>query len=237
MWQPRVDPSHRLADRHAAGRLLAERLRSHERDHPVVLGLPRGGVPIAYEIARRLGAALDVLIVGKVAAPDNRECGLGAVVEGEPPFLDLDRIQRAGYDLEELQPIVAAVSLEVERRAQFYHRQHARVPLAGRSVILVDDGVATGGTVLASLGALRTAGVRHVTVALGVAPPGIVDTLRQTADEVHALLTPAAFVAVGEWYEDFSPVSDDEVLRLLRASTTAPTDRPYPLPPTPGGGV
>jgi putative phosphoribosyl transferase len=230
MMRPRSASATRLADRREAGRRLAERLLTHESDHPVVLALPRGGVPVAFELARRLRAPLDVLIVRKVGAPDNPEYGLGAVVEGGRPYLDEPRIREAGYTLGDLAPVIAAETLEVERRAHVYHRHRARVPVGGREVILTDDGVATGGTVLAAIQALRSLGVRRIVLALGVAPASALPALSREADEVYAVLAPENFRAVGEWYDDFSPVTEEEVLRLLRDAETASYHRNlYPV--------
>ncbi|MGD1099325.1 MAG: phosphoribosyltransferase family protein [Thermoplasmata archaeon] len=211
-----------LPDRRAAGERLAERLLSYRDQDPVVLALPRGGVPVAFEIAVRLGAPLDVLIVRKVRAPGNPEYGLGAVVEGGSRFLDEPRIRAAGHTVRDLGPTIAREAAEVERRAREFRAGHAPVDLRNRTVILVDDGVATGGTVLAALHAVRARQPRRIVLALGVAPPDTVATLRPEVDDLVVLLTPATFFAVGEWYHQFSQVSDEEVRRLLDRSRTPP---------------
>jgi putative phosphoribosyl transferase len=207
-----------LPDRKAAGERLAERLLHYQDQSPVVLALPRGGVPVAFEIAQRLRAPLDVLIVRKVGAPSNPEYGLGAVVEGGTRYLDEPRIRAAGYTVRDLGPTIAREAAEVERRAREYRGGSAPAPLKDRTVILVDDGVATGGTVLAALQAVRSQGPRRIVLALGVAPPDTVDNLRPVVDELVVLLTPSVFFAVGEWYHRFSQVSDEEVRRLLERS-------------------
>jgi putative phosphoribosyl transferase len=212
-----------LPDRKTAGRRLAERLLPYRDPTPVVVSLPRGGVPVGFEIAQRLGAPLDVLIVRKVGAPSNPEYGLGAVVEGGTRFLDESRIRAAGYTVRDLGSTIARESAEVERRAREYRGENPPKDVRGRTVILVDDGVATGGTVLAALRALRARGPRRIVLALGVAPPDTVETLRPEVDDLVVLLVPSVFFAVGEWYQRFSQVSDEEVRRLLeRAQETSP---------------
>ncbi len=217
MTEPGVRPVP-LPDRRTAGERLAERLLSYRDQDPVVLALPRGGVPVAFEIAVRLGAPLDLLIVRKVGAPGNPEYGLGAVVEGGTRYLDEPRIRAAGYTVRELGPTIAREAAEVDRRALEYRAGHPPVDLRNRTVILVDDGVATGGTVLAALQAIRSRGPRRVVLALGVAPPDTVEALRSEVDEIVVLVVPAMFFAVGEWYHRFAQVSDEEVRRLLERS-------------------
>lgn len=204
-----------LADRQTAGQLLAERLRPYRDGHPVVLALPRGGVPVAFEIASRLDAPLDILIVGKIGAPGNPEYGLGAVVEGGSRFLDEPRVRAAGFTVRDLGRTIARESAEVERRAREFREGRSPLDVQDRTVILVDDGVATGGTVLAALQALRTRHPRQIVLALGVAPPDTIEILRPLVDDLVVLLSPVAFFAVGEWYHQFSQVSDREVRELL----------------------
>jgi len=207
-----------LPDRTTAGERLADRLEPYRNQDPVVVALPRGGVPVAFEIARRLGAPLDILIVRKIGAPANPEYGLGAVVEGGTRFLDEPRVRAAGHTVRDLGPTIAREMAEVDRRAREFRTGHPPVDLRNRTVILVDDGVATGGTVLAALRALRAREPRKIVLALGVAPPDTVETLRPEVDDLVVLLVPAMFFAVGEWYRQFSQVSDDEVRQLLERS-------------------
>jgi len=204
-----------LPDRRAAGKLLAERLGQYREERPVVLALPRGGVPVGFEIATQLHAPLDVLIVRKIGAPGNPEYGLGAVVEGGTRYLDEPRVRAIGHTLRDLGPSIARETAEVERRAQEFRAGRAPVEIRDRTVVLVDDGVATGGTVLAALQALRARGPRRIVVALGVAPPDTVEVLRHEVDDLVVLLTPRMFFAVGEWYHQFSQVSDEEVHELI----------------------
>ena len=214
-----------LPDRRTAGERLAERLLRYRDEAPVVLALPRGGVPVGFEIAQRLGAPLDVLIVRKVGAPGNPEYGLGAVVEGGTRFLDAPRIRAAGLTLKQLGPTISREFAEVERRAREYREGTTAVEVRGRTVILVDDGVATGGSVLAALRALRSREPSRIVLALGVAPEETVAALRPEVDDLVVLLVPAVFFAVGEWYHQFSQVSDAEVRRLLELSRATPSSR------------
>ncbi len=208
----------RLKDRREAGQRLAERLVRFEAEKPLLLALPRGGVPVAFEIARRLHTPLDVLIVRKIGAPGNPEYGLGAVVEGGYQYLDTPRVFEAGLTESDLRRTIEEERREVERRSLTYRDHRPREPLEGRFVILVDDGVATGGTVVAATRAVRAAKARRIVIALGVCPPESYEILKREADEVVSLMLPRPFFAVGEWYDDFAPVSDEEVIRLLRES-------------------
>jgi len=212
-----------LPDRRTAGERLAARLRHYRDERPVVVALPRGGVPVGFEIASRLGAPLDILIVRKIGAPGNPEYGLGAVVEGGTRYLDEPRVRAIGHTVRDLGPTIAREMAEVERRAREFRAGRPPVELRGRTVILVDDGVATGGTVLAALQAIRARGPRRVVVALGVAPPDTVENLRAEVDDVVVLLVPRMFFAVGEWYHQFSQVSDGEVVDLLERARGLPT--------------
>jgi putative phosphoribosyl transferase len=222
----RAGPPLPLANRKDAGERLAARLAGYRDQAPLVLALPRGGVPVAFEIAQRLKAPLDVLIVRKVGAPSNPEYGLGAVVEGGTRFLDEPRIRAAGYSVRELGPTIARELAEVERRAREYRGGGEPIDPRARTVILVDDGVATGGTMLAALKAIRGRSPRRVVLALGVAPPDTVDLLRSEVDELVVLLVPPIFFAVGEWYHQFSQVTDDEVRALLALSRGVSSPRP-----------
>jgi putative phosphoribosyl transferase len=211
-----------LPDRETAGARLGERLLRYRDENPVVVALPRGGVPVGYEIAKRLGAPLDILIVRKVGAPGNPEYGLGAVVEGGTRFLDEPRIRAAGHTVRDLGPTIAREMAEVERRAGQFRAGRPPLDLHDRTVILVDDGVATGGTVLAALRAVRARAPRRVVLALGVAPPDTVELLRPELDDLEVLLVPRTFFAVGEWFRQFAQVSDEEVMDLLERSRVEP---------------
>jgi len=227
-------PTHRgawprpLEDRSEAGRLLAEQLGHRRLSNPVVLGIPRGGVVVAYEIARRIGAPLDVLIVRKVGAPGDPEYGLGAVAEGGLVVIDERRARDAGFSREMLEPEIQRELEEVRQRGRRFRGDRLPPELAGRCAVLVDDGVATGGTVDAAIAVVREWHPASVVVALGVAPPDAVARLRGTADEVVVALIPPRLEAVGQWYRRFEPVEDTEVESLL-ARARAPS-RPDQTP-------
>jgi putative phosphoribosyl transferase len=206
-----------FADRAEAGRQLAEHLQRFARTEPLVLALPRGGVPVAFEVARALGAELDVILVRKLGAPDHPEYGIGAVVDGDDPQLVLNEealaIVRpsAEYIAAERQRALA----EIERRRKVYLGARSPAPVKGRTVIVVDDGIATGGTARAALKALRKAGAGHIVLAVPVAPADTIETLAGDADEIVCLAAPRQFHAVGQHYDDFRQTSDEEVMRLL----------------------
>ncbi|NNN17697.1 MAG: phosphoribosyltransferase [Thermoplasmata archaeon] len=217
------EPSSALKDRTEAGTELARQLTHLRAEGPVVLALPRGGVPVGFEIARWLPAPLDILIVRKIGSPGNPEYGLGAIVEGGHVELDVDRMREGGYSLAELRPVIDRELREAERRASVYRSVRPRVGWKKRTVIVVDDGAATGGTLFAAIRAVRAQGAGRVVVAVGVAPPDTCHRLNREADELHVLREPANFHAVGEYYQRFDPVNDDEVLELLRQAGTVPS--------------
>jgi putative phosphoribosyl transferase len=204
-----------LADRQEAGRRLGEKLLRFQTECPVVLAIPRGGVVVAAEIARRLAAPLDILVVRKIGAPSNPEYGLGAVAEGGFRMLDASRMREIGCTAASLERTINEELTELGRRIERYREGRPRIELAHRAVILVDDGVATGGTVGVAIRALRSLRVSRIVLALGVCPQSTLRSLRADADDVVVLVTPEEFYAVGEWYRDFEPVEDEEVCRLL----------------------
>lgn len=204
-----------LEDRVEAGRLLAGRLERYRGAAPLVLGIPRGGIPVGYEIARRLECELDVLLVRKVGAPGDPEYGLGAVAEGGLVVLDERRALAAGFSREDLAPVVGRELAEITARATRFRGDTPPPRIEGRTVIVVDDGVATGGTVEAGVSVVRQRRARTVVVALGVAPPQALARLRSIADDLVVALVPESLEAVGQWYRRFDPVDDAEVVRLL----------------------
>ncbi len=203
-------------DREDAGRRLAQLLLPYRGTNALVLALPRGGVVVAAPIAERLGLPLDVLIVRKVGHPAQPEYGLGAVVEGLPPVLNADAMARAGISEADLTCTIRTEQREVERRARRYRGGRLLSDVRGRVVLLVDDGIATGGTVRSAIRALRQRRPRKIVLAVGVAPPETYASLREEVDELVCLSVPADFSAVGQFYRDFQPVSDDRVVGLLK---------------------
>ncbi len=205
----------RFADRRDAGRRLAAELLPLAEQRPVVVALPRGGVPVAAEIAAALGAPLEILAVRKLGAPHNPEYGIGAIAEDGTRVLDPEALAVLGVNGGVLESIVARESAEVKRRVAAYRGDRAPVPLHDRIVIAVDDGVATGVADTAALRALRRQGPRRLILAVPVCAADSVPRLREEADEVVCLSAPPLLQGIGQWYEDFSQVSDREVLAAL----------------------
>ncbi|MFJ4774963.1 phosphoribosyltransferase family protein [Streptomyces sp. NPDC088762] len=205
-----------------AGRRLAEAVRHLKGESPVVLGLPRGGIPVAFEVAQALGAPLDVIVVRKLGVPYHRELGFGAIGEGGVRVISEDIARRSGVREEDLAAVERAEEKVLARQALKFREGRPRVDPAGRTVIVVDDGIATGATAAAACEVVRAMGAARVVLAVPVAPPDAVAWLRTEADEVICLTTPRAFSAVGEWYQDFSQTPDEEVVDLLaRAAARA----------------
>jgi putative phosphoribosyl transferase len=224
-----------FADRRDAGRRLAEALRSYASEDPIVLALPRGGVPVAYEVATALDAPLDLLFVRKIGAPGHPELGLGALVDGADPQVVINASVKQmvepppGYIDREVRRELQ----EIERRRDAYVGGREPLPLHDRTVLLIDDGVATGGTVRAALQGLRKTRVQRLVLGVPVGPADVIETLRTEADEVVCLSTPEFFYAVGLWYRDFTQTTDEEVVELLdraasldRAGISTPVAKP-----------
>lgn len=204
-----------FCDRRDAGRQLADKLRELAATRPVVLGLPRGGVSVAAEVARALEAQLDVLVVRKLGCPGQPELGVGAIGEDGIRVLNEDLITRAGMTATDLERVATRELIELERRVQRYRGGRRRVPVAGRTVIVIDDGLATGSTARAALEVVRRRGARRVVLAVPVAPAHTVKELASVADEVVCLHRPETFWAIGQFYDDFAQVSDEEVVDSL----------------------
>ena len=202
-------------DRHDAGRRLAAELVTYAEERPVVVALPRGGVPIAVEVARALDAPLDVLAVRKLGAPGNPELAVGAVAEDGTGVFDQRSADMLGMTEAMLDATLARESEELRRRVERYRDGRTSIPVNGRTVIVVDDGLATGLTDLAAVRALRKRGARRIIVAVPVGSSESVSMLAEEADQVLCLVIPRRLFGVGMWYRDFAPVSDEEVLALL----------------------
>ncbi|MEV4217826.1 phosphoribosyltransferase family protein [Nonomuraea sp. NPDC049725] len=201
-----------FADRAEAGRLLAERLEVPE---PVVLALPRGGVTVAEPIVRRLGGTLDVLVTRKIGYPPQPELGVGAIAEGGEPVFDGAQLARLGLTPGALAEVVEAERRELARRVAAYRGDRPLPELAGREVVVADDGLATGATARAALRAVAAARPARVTLAVPVGAPETVEAMRREADEVVVLSEPPDFRAVGQWYAHFEQLSDADVLDVL----------------------
>jgi putative phosphoribosyl transferase len=214
-------------DRSDAGRRLAARLSELPRDGLVVLGLPRGGVPVGYEVARALGVPLDVILVRKLGVPFQPELAMGAIGEDGVRIVNDDVAQRLGVSASAFAVVEAREREELASRVRRFRGGRRRVSLVGRTALIVDDGIATGSTARAACQVARAHGAARVIVATPVAPPSTVARLRGVADEVIVLDCPEAFIAIGEFYEDFSQTTDEEVMEFLRQahagySRTAP---------------
>jgi putative phosphoribosyl transferase len=213
-------------DRLDAGRQLATALEPYRQDRPIVLALPRGGVPVGFEVAKALAAPLDVLLVRKIGAPGHEELALGAVVDGEDPQLVLNEdvvravAPRPGYIEAEMRRQLA----EIERRRQHYSGDRPPLSVKGRVAIVVDDGIATGATVKAALRGLSHHDPARLVLAVPVAPADSLAELRPECDDVVCLATPDPFYAVGPHYRDFRQTTDDEVVRLLAEARLWSTD-------------
>ncbi|WP_149183729.1 phosphoribosyltransferase family protein [Streptomyces sp. TRM49041] len=225
----------RFTDRETAGRRLAEAVLRLRPDDPVVLGLPRGGVPVAHRVAEALGAPLDVLVVRKLGVPSQPELGFGAIGEGGVRVLNDSVVRAARVGERDLERVERAERATLEQRLRRYRGERPGVPLAGRTAVLVDDGIATGSTALAACRVARAHGAARVVVAVPVAPPDALALLRQEADDVVCLASPDWFGSVGQWYDDFAQTSDGEVAELL--ARHGPTRRESSRGAGPGVGL
>ncbi|MFT9375333.1 phosphoribosyltransferase [Komagataeibacter saccharivorans] len=206
-----------FANRQAAGRALAAALLPLASSHPLVLALPRGGVPVAFEVAKALDAEMDLLFVRKIGIPGHEEYGVGAMVDGADPqvVLDENTIERLGIRTEMIQAIITRQRAEIERQRHLYAGGHQPPSLTGRAVIIVDDGIATGGTMRAALRAVRRNRPARLVLAVPVAPPETIALLAGECDQIVCLLQPQPLYAVGAYYRDFSQVEDVDVIRLV----------------------
>jgi predicted phosphoribosyltransferase len=219
----------RFLDRYDAGQQLAERLLEHADDpNVIVLGLPRGGVPVAYEVASRLRAPLDVFVVRKLGVPGQRELAMGAIASGGVRTLQVDVVRELAIPASVIDAVEARERAELARREREYRGGREPLVLANRKVILVDDGLATGATMIAAVSAARRAAPAQVIVAVPVASPETCHEVGALADEIVCLITPEPLLAVGLWYADFSQTTDYEVRALLSRAGEASRAAPPP---------
>lgn len=206
-----------FVDREEAGRLLANELTRFKDQQPVVLALPRGGVPVAVEVADALHAPLDLILVRKIGAPWQPELAIAAVVDGDRPETVVNQaiVDQLGIEDSYLKEQEARQLAEIERRRQLYLADRPRAGLAGRTAIITDDGIATGATMQAALHAIRRTQPKYLVLAVPVAPPDTIERLRREVDEVVCLLRPAAFGAISLFYADFHQITDDEIVGML----------------------
>ena len=206
-------------DRAEAGRHLLSRLGAYQgRPDVLVLGLPRGGIPVAYEVARGLGAPLDVFVVRKLGVPGQEELAMGAIATGGVRIVNRDVVDALHIPPDVVDRAAAEEARELERREQSYRGERPEPQVAGKTVILVDDGLATGSTMRAAVAALRQQGPARIVVAVPVAAPSTCQELRREVDEIVCFATPEPFMAVGRFYDDFAQTTDEEVTELLAAA-------------------
>jgi len=216
-------------DRADAGRRLAEKLRGYAgRSDVIVLGLARGGVPVASEVARALDLPLDVFIVRKLGVPGHEELAMGALASGGARLLDNTIVRQLRITEHDIRRITEAEQRELERRERLYRGDRPPPDIAGRTIILVDDGLATGASMRVAVAALRQEHPARIIVAVPIAPPETCDVLRREADGVVCAMTPEPFYAVGLWYEDFTQTTDEEVRDLLERARRELAPAPLP---------
>lgn len=205
-----------FTNRVEAGQRLASTLKHLSLRDAIVLAIPRGGVVIGFEVAETLGIPLDIIVPRKIGAPGNPEYAIGAMTEDGTVILDQNAVSYLDVPQDYIERESLAQKLEIKRRMHLYRQNRSYPNLKGRDVIVVDDGIATGSTMKAALASVKNSGARTVTAAIPVGPPLTIEQLKLLADQVVCLYTPESFYAIGEFYDDFSQTSDDEVIYLLK---------------------
>ena len=209
-----------FTDRHDAGRQLAAKLKTYADPGSVcALALPRGGVPVAYEVAKALGISLDVLVVRKIGAPHRSELAIGAIASGGVELISESFVRHLRLTPDSIEAILARERLELDRRERAYRGSRPLLDVEGKTVLLIDDGIATGASMQVAVTALRQRRPARIVVAVPVVERRVAESLALQADQVIAVVIPQELSAVGEWYEDFSQTSDEEVCRLLAERT------------------
>lgn len=203
-------------NRTAAGQILANRLAEYANQKPIVLGLPRGGVPVAFEVAKALKAPLDVFVVRKLGVPGHEELAMGAIASGDVRILNKPVIEDLLVSEEAIETETRKEQQEVQRRERLYRGDRPPLDVSNRTVILVDDGIATGSTIKAAIAALKKQKAGRLVVAVPVAPASTIEELKREVDEVICVSTPEFFYAISLWYEEFPQTSDEEVRELLK---------------------
>jgi putative phosphoribosyl transferase len=205
-----------FSDRVDAGKRLAQELYEFKLKNGIVLAIPRGGVVVGFEIAKALNLQLDIIIPHKIGAPDNPELAIGAVAEDGTKILDKNLIAYMGVPQDYIEAEAKRQEKEIQRRLQLYRQGSAAPNLKGLDVVVVDDGIATGSTMKAALASVKNRGASSITVAVPVGPPSTIEELKKMADRIICLYTPEYFAAIGQFFEDFSQTSDEEVIELLK---------------------
>ncbi len=207
-------------NRTEAGNRLAERLAEYADARPIILALPRGGVPVGYQVAQKLHAPLEVIVVRKIGEPNNPEFGIGAVAEGDTLILDQELIETLGTDSTAITNLISQEKTELMRRVQVYRGGRPLPSLRNQTIILVDDGLATGITARGAITAVKKQQPRQLILATPVGAADTVQALQKEVDQLVCLATPANFAAVGTWYEQFDQTEDEEVVKLLHQANT-----------------
>jgi putative phosphoribosyl transferase len=206
----------RFKNREDAGKQLAKLLKNYKKQNPIILGMPRGGVPVAYEIAKQLKAPLDVIVSRKIGAPGQEEFAIGAIAPDDIVILDQSLVNSFGLTKEALNQLIENEKQEMNRRIKRFRGKKPPLNVKNRTVIIVDDGIATGKTALAAIRAVRKQKPQFIVLAAGVCAPDTVAMLEKEADEVVCVMKPSPFFAVGSFFDDFSQTTDKEVIELLK---------------------